>query len=28
VRHGSDAPWATEIDIVAAAPVSVSHRFQ
>ncbi|HEX4585275.1 MAG TPA: protein kinase [Burkholderiaceae bacterium] len=27
VRHGNDAPWATQIKVEAAVPVTVLHRF-
>jgi hypothetical protein len=28
VRHGNDAPWVAQIDVEAASPVTVSHRFE
>jgi len=28
VRHGDDAPWREQIDVEAAAPVIVTHRFE
>jgi hypothetical protein len=28
VRHGDEPPWVQQIDVEAAVPVSVSHRFE
>ncbi len=28
VRHGNDTPWIVQIDVEAADPVTVSHRFE
>jgi hypothetical protein len=28
VRHGSDPPWIVQINVEAAVPVTVSHRFE
>jgi eukaryotic-like serine/threonine-protein kinase len=28
VRHGNDKPWVQEIDVEAALPVSLTHRFE